>query len=63
LVLHVGVCNVTVKQLALARSVVEIATVQSPFKLADTRRADLLAECEADGVGFIPLSAAADNRI
>jgi len=53
-VLHVGVCNVTVEQLALARSVVEIATVQSPFNLADTSRADLLAECEAHGIGFMP---------
>jgi pyridoxine 4-dehydrogenase len=53
-VLHVGVCNVTVEQLAVARSVVEIATVQSPFNLADTSRADLLAECEAHGIGFIP---------
>jgi pyridoxine 4-dehydrogenase len=53
-VLYVGVCNLTVEQLALARSVVEIATVQSPFNLMDTSRADLLAECEAHGIGFIP---------
>jgi len=53
-VLYVGVCNLTVEQLALARSVVEIATVQSPFNLTDTSRADLLAECEAHGIGFIP---------
>jgi aryl-alcohol dehydrogenase-like predicted oxidoreductase len=53
-VLHVGVCNVTVEQLALARAVVEIATVQSPFNLVDTSRADLLAECEANAIGFIP---------
>jgi aryl-alcohol dehydrogenase-like predicted oxidoreductase len=50
---HLDVCNVTVEQLAVARSVVEIATVQSPFNLADTSRADLLAECEAHGIGFI----------
>jgi aryl-alcohol dehydrogenase-like predicted oxidoreductase len=53
-VLQVGVCNVTVERLALARSVVEIATVQGPFNLADTSRADLLAECEAHGIGFSP---------
>ncbi|HEV3391442.1 MAG TPA: aldo/keto reductase [Solirubrobacteraceae bacterium] len=51
---YVGVCNVTVEELAIARSIVEIATVQSPFNLADTTRADLLAECEAHGIGFIP---------
>ena len=53
-VLHVGVCNVTVEQLAIARSIVEIATVQSPFNLADTSRTDLLTECEAHGIGFMP---------
>jgi aryl-alcohol dehydrogenase-like predicted oxidoreductase len=53
-VLHVGVCNVTATQLAVARSIAEIATVQSPFNLADTSRADVLAECEAHGSGFMP---------
>jgi aryl-alcohol dehydrogenase-like predicted oxidoreductase len=53
-VLHVGVCNVTVEQLAIARSIVKIATVQSPFNLADTSRADLLAQCEMHGIGFMP---------
>jgi aryl-alcohol dehydrogenase-like predicted oxidoreductase len=53
-VLHVGVCNVTVEQLAIARSIVKIATVQSPFNLADTSRAELLAECEAHRIGFMP---------
>ena len=53
-VLHVGVCNVTVEQLAVARSIVEIATVQSPFNLVDTSHADLVAECEAHGIGFMP---------
>ena len=52
--LHVGVCNVTLEQLAIARSIVEIATVQSPFNLADTSRADLVTDCEAHGIGFMP---------
>jgi aryl-alcohol dehydrogenase-like predicted oxidoreductase len=51
---HIGLCNVTVPQLAAARSIAEIATVQCPFNLADTSRADLLAECEAHGIGFMP---------
>jgi aryl-alcohol dehydrogenase-like predicted oxidoreductase len=53
-VLHVGVCNVTLEQLAVARSIVDVATVQSPFNLADTSRADLLAQCDAHGIGFMP---------
>lgn len=51
--LHVGLCNITVEQLAIARSIVNIATVQSPFNLADTSRADLLTECEAHGIDFM----------
>jgi aryl-alcohol dehydrogenase-like predicted oxidoreductase len=53
-VLHVGVCNVTMAQLVLSRSIVEIATVQSPFNLVDTSRADLVTECESHGIGFMP---------
>ena len=51
---HIGICNVTLEQLAIARSIVEIATLQSPFNLADTSRAELLAECEVQGIGFMP---------
>ena len=51
---HVGVCNLTMAQLGVARSIVEIATVQSPFNLTDMSRADLLTECEAHGIGFMP---------
>ena len=32
----------------------KVATVQSLFNLADTSRADLLAQCEARGIGFMP---------
>jgi aryl-alcohol dehydrogenase-like predicted oxidoreductase len=53
-VLHVGVSNVTLGQLDVARSINGIATVQSPFNLADTSRWGLLAECEANGIGFMP---------
>jgi aryl-alcohol dehydrogenase-like predicted oxidoreductase len=53
-VLHIGVCNVTMEQLAVARSIAQIATVQSPFNLTDTSHADLLNECEAHGMGFMP---------
>jgi aryl-alcohol dehydrogenase-like predicted oxidoreductase len=62
-VLHVGVCNVTLEQLAVARSITEIATVQSPFNLADTSRADLLAECEAQGTGFMPYRPLAGGKL
>jgi aryl-alcohol dehydrogenase-like predicted oxidoreductase len=53
-VAYIGLCNVTVEQLAVAASMVEVATVQCPFNLGDVSRADLLAACEDHGVGFMP---------
>lgn len=53
-VAYIGLCNVTVEQLAVALSMVEVATVQCPFNLGDVSRAGLLAVCEEHGVGFMP---------
>lgn len=51
---HVGVSNVTVEQLAQARSIVDVVTVQNRFNLTDRSSADVLAVCERDGLGFFP---------
>jgi aryl-alcohol dehydrogenase-like predicted oxidoreductase len=51
---HVGVSNVSVAQLEQARSVVEVATVQNRYNLADRSSEDVLEVCEAEGIGFIP---------
>jgi aryl-alcohol dehydrogenase-like predicted oxidoreductase len=51
---HVGVSNVTVEQLAQARSIVDVITVQNRFNLTDRSSADVLAVCERDGLGFLP---------
>ena len=51
---HVGVSNVSVEELARARAVVEVATVQNRYNLEDRRSEDVLDVCEADGIGFIP---------
>jgi len=51
---HVGVSNVTVEQLAQARSIVDVVTVQNRFNLTDRSSADVLAVCERDGLGFLP---------
>lgn len=51
---HVGVSNVTVEELAEARSLVEVVTVQNLFNLTDRSSADVLAVCERDGLGFFP---------
>ena len=51
---HIGVSNVTVEQLAQARSIVDVVTVQNRFNLTDRSSADVLAVCERDGLGFFP---------
>jgi len=50
----VGVSEVSVDELRRARQLVEIATVQNRFNLADRAAADVLRVCEADGLGFLP---------
>lgn len=51
---HVGVSNVSVEQLAQARAIVDVVTVQNRFNLTDRSSADVLAACEAEGIGFFP---------
>jgi pyridoxine 4-dehydrogenase len=51
---HVGVSNVTVEELARARAVTTVATVQNRYNLTDRASEDVLDVCTADGLGFIP---------
>jgi pyridoxine 4-dehydrogenase len=51
---HVGVSNVNVQQLRIAREIVPVASVQNRYNLADRSSEDVLAECERLGIGFIP---------
>jgi len=53
-VAHVGLSQVTVAELEAARGVVPIASVQNLFNLTNRTSADVLAHCEAEGIGFIP---------
>jgi pyridoxine 4-dehydrogenase len=50
----VGVSNVSTEQLATARSIVDVASVQNHYNLAERAAEDVLEECERDGLGFIP---------
>ncbi len=50
----VGVSETSVDELRRARQLVDIATVQNRFNLADHAADDILGECEADGLGFLP---------
>lgn len=50
----VGLSEVCVAELAAAREVVEIATVQNAYNVVDRRSDAVLDACEAAGIGFIP---------
>jgi aryl-alcohol dehydrogenase-like predicted oxidoreductase len=51
---HVGLSNVDVDQLETARDVVEIATVQNQYNVANREHAEVLDACEDADIGFIP---------
>jgi aryl-alcohol dehydrogenase-like predicted oxidoreductase len=51
---HLGLSNVTVDQIAAAREVFDVATVQNVYNLADQTDVDVLDYCEREGIGFMP---------
>ena len=51
---HLGVSNVTVKQLAEARRIAPIVSVQNEYNLEHRKDDDVLAACETAGIAFIP---------
>ncbi len=51
---HVGLSNVSEAQLRQARALVPIVSVQNRYNLADRGSEDVLAECEREGIGFMP---------
>jgi pyridoxine 4-dehydrogenase len=51
---HIGVSNVSTDELARARALVEVVTVQNRYNLVDRASEDVLGACQADGIGFIP---------
>jgi len=51
---HIGVCNVDLEQLARAREVTSIVSVQNRYSIGDRASERVLDACERDGLGFIP---------
>jgi pyridoxine 4-dehydrogenase len=51
---HIGVSQVSVDELATARRIVPIVSVQNRYNIADRSSADVLAVCERDRLAFIP---------
>jgi pyridoxine 4-dehydrogenase len=54
LVRHVGVSNVNVEQLGIARGIVDVVSVQNRYNLTDRASEPVLDECAREGLGFIP---------
>jgi len=51
---HAGLSEVSVEQIEAAAKVFPVATVQNRYNFADRGSEDVLAYCEAHGIGFIP---------
>jgi pyridoxine 4-dehydrogenase len=51
---HVGLSNVTVKQLEQARRIVPIVSVQNRYNIGDRHSEDVLKACERLGIAFLP---------
>jgi aryl-alcohol dehydrogenase-like predicted oxidoreductase len=51
---NVGVSNVDVEQLEVARGIVDVVSVQNRFNLGDRSAEPVLERCEELGIGFIP---------
>jgi aryl-alcohol dehydrogenase-like predicted oxidoreductase len=53
---HVGVSNFTSGELARARRIVNVVSVQNRYNVSDRTSDAVLASCERDGIAFIPWS-------
>jgi aryl-alcohol dehydrogenase-like predicted oxidoreductase len=51
---HIGLSEVSVKQIQHARAIVPIASVQNRYSISDRGAEDVLNYCEKENLGFIP---------
>ena len=51
---HIGLSNVDARQLARARQLVTVVSVQNRYNLADRHSEGVLEACERDGIAFLP---------
>ena len=51
---HVGLSNVTLRQLEQARRIVPIVSVQNRYNIGDRKSEDVLQACEKAGIAFLP---------
>jgi aryl-alcohol dehydrogenase-like predicted oxidoreductase len=60
---HIGVSNFNAEELARARAVARVVSVQNEYNLVDRRSEEVVGVCERDGLGFLPWSPVADGRL
>jgi aryl-alcohol dehydrogenase-like predicted oxidoreductase len=60
---HIGLSNVTVNELAAARAIAPIVSVQNQYSLTNRHSEDVLSVCEEEGIGFIPWNPIAAGRL
>jgi pyridoxine 4-dehydrogenase len=51
---HLGICNVSAAQLASARRIAPIVSVQNRYNVVDRSSDEVLGVCERDGLAFLP---------
>jgi len=51
---HIGVSNFSVEQLATARAIADVVTVQNRYNVGERSSEAVLEACERDGLGFLP---------
>lgn len=54
LIRHLGVSHVDAAQLAEAQSIAPVAAVQNQYHIHDRNDSDMLAQCEQDGIAYVP---------
>ncbi|HEX3878801.1 MAG TPA: aldo/keto reductase [Bryobacteraceae bacterium] len=60
---HIGLSEVSVRQIEHARSIVPIVSVQNRYSLTDRASEDVLECCERESIGFIPWFPLAAGRL
>jgi pyridoxine 4-dehydrogenase len=60
---HVGLSNVSVKELERARKIVPIVSVQNRYSLNDRSSEDVLLHCEKHGIAFLPWYPLGDGSV
>ncbi len=51
---HIGLSEVSVKQIQHARKIIDVVSVQNRYSIADRGSEDVLDYCEKENLGFIP---------